>query len=256
MINENFLLEKLKNGKNCLGTWSIIPSPIITEIESEAGLDFVIIDMEHGPIIYETAQTMVIAAESRKTSPLIRLPDISASEISRALDIGCHGLIFPNISTEKDILSIIELTSFSPNGNRGFSPFVRASNYNNQNSQKLNNSNNNILRGIIIESIEGIKNIDTFLKYDEIDLFFIGLYDLSNYLGVPGDMENHILLDYLNTLTEKILQKNKYVGTIASNLDQLKIFKTMKISFLAYLVDSQVVFNGFYEAAKIINEGE
>ena len=253
MLKKNYLLEKLKLHEKCMGTWITIPSEIVVDIATTAGLDYLIIDMEHGPISLETAQKMIITAESNNSSPLIRLGEISESQILRALDIGCHGLIFPNISHKKQIEEIINLTSFSPRGSRGFSPFVRASKYNKSNSTQFNAlTNDNLLRGIIIENPEAINNIDDFLKYDDINLYFIGLYDLSIYLGFPGDMENPQLIDFLNELVKKITKKNKFVGTIASSMSQLKSFKDIGLSFYAYLVDSQIIFDGYDNAVKAI----
>ena len=66
MIKENFIKEKLKKGKPVIGTWSIIPSPINAEIMSSSGLDFIILDQEHGPINFETAQNACSACEASR----------------------------------------------------------------------------------------------------------------------------------------------------------------------------------------------
>ena len=97
MLRKNYIKEKLNSGEKVLGTWSIIPSPITTDIICSAGLDFIIIDSEHGPISFETAQEMVIACESRNVSPLMRIGSIDESEILKALDIGVHGIQIPNV---------------------------------------------------------------------------------------------------------------------------------------------------------------
>ena len=73
MTNKNYLKEKLINGEPVLGTWSIIPSSITTDIIASVGLDFIIIDSEHGPISFETAQQMAIVCESRGVSPVMRI---------------------------------------------------------------------------------------------------------------------------------------------------------------------------------------
>lgn len=255
MLGKNYLLEKLNNNEKCMGTWITIPSEIVVDIATTAGLDYLIIDMEHGPISLETAEKMIITAESNNSSPLIRLGEISESQILRALDIGCHGLIFPNISNIKQIEEIINLTNFPPKGSRGFSPFVRASKYNKHNSTQFNElSNDNLIRGIIIENPEAINNIDKFLAYDDINLYFIGLYDLSVYLGYPGNIENPRLIEFLNELVKKITNKNKFVGTIASSMSQLNSLKDIGLSFYAYLVDSQIIFDGYQNPVKAIKK--
>ena len=85
-----FFKNKLKR-ETCGGTWSIIPSTGI-DIIASTGLDFIIIDSEHGPINFSDAQKQAIACESRNVSPIMRLGGVNESEILRALDIGMHGI--------------------------------------------------------------------------------------------------------------------------------------------------------------------
>ncbi|SVE15717.1 uncharacterized protein METZ01_LOCUS468571, partial [marine metagenome] len=100
MIKRNFVLNKLKKNKAVIGTWIVVPSIISVDIITSTGLDFVIIDREHGPISFETAQEMIIACESRGVSPIMRVGDIEKSFIQNALDIGNHGIQIPNISNK------------------------------------------------------------------------------------------------------------------------------------------------------------
>ena len=102
------LKEKLLNGDTTIGTWLSIPSEINTEIISLAGLDFVIIDQEHGPVGFETAQKMAISAELHSTSPILRLGDINKAFFQNALDIGIHGIQIPNVETKEDAERIIK----------------------------------------------------------------------------------------------------------------------------------------------------
>jgi hypothetical protein len=81
MLRTNFLREHLRAGKPVLGTWLVIPSVVTVDIIASTGVDFVIIDREHGPITFETAQEMAIACESRGVSPVMRVGDIERSFI-------------------------------------------------------------------------------------------------------------------------------------------------------------------------------
>ena len=129
MFNTNFIKEKLHSGKPVLGTWSGIPSTVTTDIISSTGLDFIIIDSEHGPVNFETALDMVITCESRKVSPIIRVGGVIESEILKALDIGAHAVQVPNVTHASDLSNIIRFSKYPPIGNRGFSPFTRAGRY-------------------------------------------------------------------------------------------------------------------------------
>ena len=119
MIKKNFLKDKLLNNQHCLGTWSVIPSNIITDIISSSKFDFTILDQEHGPISFETLQNQIITCENNLCSPIIRVPKVSQEDILRSLDIGAHGIQVPNIQNLDDIKYLIEYSKYPPKGNRG-----------------------------------------------------------------------------------------------------------------------------------------
>lgn len=101
MLNRNYLKEKLESGQSVIGTWSIIPSTVTTEIIASTGVDFIIIDAEHGPISFETAQDMAIVCESRGVSPVMRVGTIDEADILKALDIGVHCIQIPNVDKKR-----------------------------------------------------------------------------------------------------------------------------------------------------------
>ena len=248
MLNKNFLKEKLESGKTVLGTWSVIPSTITTDIIASNNLDFIIIDAEHGPISFETAQEMAIVCESRNVSPVMRVGGINESDILRALDTGVHCIQIPNVNSKEDVESIVRLSKYPPIGKRGFSPFTRAGQYSINNSKILTKkANKNTLIAINIEGKEAIENIDDILAIKYIDIIFIGLFDLSKALGIPGDVENKKVTDYLKELTIKINNAGKYSGTIATSLKNMESYIKMIMKYIVYLVDCDVIRNAYKE---------
>lgn len=248
MLKTNFLKQKLENGKAVLGTWSIIPSTITTDIIASSGVDFIIIDAEHGPISFETAQNMAIVCESREVSPVMRVGNINEVDILKALDIGVHCIQIPNINTKKDVEQLISFAKYPPIGKRGFSPFTRAGDYSIQNSTSLTQkANENILIAINIEGKEAIDEIDSILQIKELDIIFIGLFDLSKALGIPGDVNNQRVLDYLEELTSKINNAGKYTGTITTSKDKITSFINIGIKYIVHLVDCEMLRNSYLE---------
>ena len=246
MLRENFIKRKLENGESVIGTWSIIPSPVVTDILCSSGLDFVIIDAEHGPISFETAQEMAMVCESREVSPIMRIGNIIEEDILKALDIGMHGIQIPNVSKAEDVKKIIEFSKYPPIGNRGFSPFTRSGDYSLSNATKITEiANSNTLIGINVEGVEAINNIEDILKIDQLDIIFIGLFDLSKALGIPGQVEDKQVLKYLEELTEKITKAGKYPGTIATSKTQVKSFISSGLKYILYLVDCEVLRSGY-----------
>lgn len=254
MMHENFIKKKLEDGKMVIGTWSIIPSPLVAEIISSSGLDFIIVDAEHGAISFETAQEMAIACVSKGVSPIMRLGDINESDILKALDIGMHGVQIPNIDNVEDVRKVVKYTKYPPIGSRGFSPFTRAGNYSLDSATVLTEiANRNTLVGVNIEGIDAIKNIDEILTVKELDIIFIGLFDLSKALGIPGQVDDPRVLLYLKELTEKISKAGKYPGTIATSVEKLKEFEAIGIKYMLYLVDCEMLRASY---ANVINEAK
>tara|TARA_Y100000741_G_scaffold363815_2_gene352979 strand:+ start:1877 stop:2650 length:774 start_codon:yes stop_codon:yes gene_type:complete len=257
MIKENFILNKLKNNQTVIGTWCTIPSPIVTDIICSSNLDFVIIDMEHGPISFETAQEMIITSESRNVSPIIRVPSVNQNDSLRSLDIGAHGIQFPNIDSIDHINNIINYCCYPPKGNRGFSPFTRAGNYSIKNAQSLTEkSNKNILKVINIENKNIAENIDDFINQD-IDVFFIGLYDMSKSFGIPGQINDKTFQEYIKKLNKKIINSGKITGTITTDMASLEYYKNIGMKYLVHLVDCEMLNNSYSQIVnyfKKINE--
>lgn len=246
MLNKNFLKEKLESGRSVIGTWSIIPSTVTTEIIASTGVDFIIIDAEHGPISFETAQNMVMVCESKGVSPVMRVGAINEADILKALDIGVHCIQIPNINTKKDVEKIIELSKYPPIGKRGFSPFTRAGNYSIENAKTLTEkANKNTLVAINIEGKEAIEDIDNILKIEQLDIIFVGLFDLSKALGIPGDVDNPKVISYLKELTQKINAAGKYAGTITTSKKKITEFLHIGLKYIVHLVDCEMLRNSY-----------
>ena len=89
--------RKIKNKQAVLGTWCDIPSPSLANVIAKAGLDFIIIDLEHGPMDYKSAQEMAMAAEAGGCEAIVRVPSNEESSILKSLDMGGAGIIVPHI---------------------------------------------------------------------------------------------------------------------------------------------------------------
>src|SRR5690554_335007 len=120
------LINNLKNKKLSIGPFSKCSDPAMIEIIGLAGFDFVIIDLEHGPNSFETAQNLVRAAVMHHITPIIRVNMNNESMISKALDIGAQGVQVPQINNEQSARNVINAARFSPSGNRGICRYVRA----------------------------------------------------------------------------------------------------------------------------------
>lgn len=248
MIKNNYLQEKLAAGKTVIGTFTIIPSLVNTDILASAGLDFIVIDAEHGPIHFETAQQMIIAAESQAVSPALRVSGVNENEILKALDIGAHCLHIPNVTTKKEILRAISYAKYPPLGKRGFSPFTRAGGYSPLHVTQITDwANAHTLLAVHIEGTDALENIDEILQIPELDIVFIGLFDLSKSLGIPGQVDHPKVIKLLKKTIAKINQSGKISGTIATNSNQLERCIQYGIRYITYSVDCDIIRARFLE---------
>lgn len=239
MSTVNHLKQRLKKGDFLLGTWCILPSASSVNVLAASGLDFVVIDMEHGPISYETAEDMVRAADVGGCTPLIRVPRNDESDILRALDIGAHGVIVPHIETVADREKAIAGIKYFPEGKRGLSPFTRAGGYDPKDTAThAERENKKTMSVLIVEGKQGVANLEKIIDDKNVDVVYFGLCDLSQALGIPGQLNNPKLKNFVEKCVQKAKKQKIAVGAFTADLKILRWFKEIGIQFITYSLDS------------------
>ncbi|MBW2154162.1 MAG: hypothetical protein JRH18_21160, partial [Deltaproteobacteria bacterium] len=143
----------LSENRFVLGTFLQFYDTAGVEILSEAGFDFVIIDLEHGTYSAETLKTLIITAHLREIVPVVRVKHNTGQLIMEPLDAGALGVQIPFICTATDVAHAVASAKYHPHGNRGMNPYVRATGYNAETFQTyIRWSNEN---SIVILQVEG-----------------------------------------------------------------------------------------------------
>ena len=189
----NILKEKLAQGKQPLGTYVGTASPAVVECLGCAGLDFVILDNEHSPVEAETTAAMVRAAELRNVTPLARVREISRPAILKLLDVGVQGLIIPDVRSTEDVRRVVDYAKYAPVGRRGFCPSRKDGWGTDPQCGVLDTMAHFNQETLVIpqcETAEALSDIETIAAMDGVDGIFIGPFDLSISMGMPGDFEN------------------------------------------------------------------
>ena len=243
------LRNKFKKKNIAKGIWSIIPNNVVTEIFALSGLDFVILDMEHGNFSKEDIKNSIISCNLHKCSVLVRVPLFSTDNIQSALDSGCSGIVFPKVSSKKDALKAAALCEFSPKGVRGFNPFTRFNNYNLLKKNFYKNDKS-LIKVAIIETKEGINNLDEILSVDGIDVIYLGVYDLSKEYNFKS-IDNKKLLHLIDHSLKKINSRGKVSGLMINNKNYLILAKKLNVQFLVLSVDAEVIGNSAKSILKI-----
>jgi 2-keto-3-deoxy-L-rhamnonate aldolase RhmA len=246
MLGINKLKVKINEGKPVLGVWNTLASPLVTEVIAQSGLDFQIIDLEHGPFILDKVNLHVSACENASScTPLVRIPSNQDWMSLQALDQGAHGVVVPHISNSKEAKELVRTTKYYPSGERGFTPFSKAGGFNNKNtSSYVKNANNSTLLVVIIESQEGLENLDEIVAVEGVDIIYFGAYDLSQALGCPGEVRNPKLINSIKQGVDIVNANGKCAGGfVPQSKDDIKWALDMGMRFVTYQVDSSIIYN-------------
>ncbi len=247
------LKERLKKGESVLGTWNIIASAAVVEAIGYAGLDFVVIDAEHGPISMETAQELVRSAEASGVSAIIRVSTNEPYLILRALDIGACGVQVPHVSTKREAIRVVESAKYYPLGKRGLSPLTRAGKYG-MRENHVSCSNENTLVVINVEGVEGIRNLEDIATVKHIDVVFIGSYDLSQSIGKPGQIKDSRVIDEVKKSVDILDSRGIACGCFANDIEHLEILIDCGVRYLTYMVDSALISKTYKDLGKFFKK--
>lgn len=253
-MDKRSLKERLKNGETVIGSWNMIPSTPLIEIMGYAGMDFVVIDTEHGPISMESAEDLVRAAEITRMAPLIRTSANIPHLILRALDIGAHGVHVPHVSTKEDAIAVVKAAKYQPEGDRGYSPFTRAGRYGLGAEEHARFSNERTIVVVHVEGKKGIENLKDIVSVRGIDVVFIGPYDLSQSLGKPGMVADPQVVEMVKRSARIIKDSGKACGSFAADEKYLDMLIEYGVQYVTYKVDSALIAEAYKKACTDINK--
>ena len=217
--------EKIKNNEFVYGIFTKSQDPMFVEIQGISEYDFVILDSEHGPYSVSQQQNNIRAALLRGLLPIVRVSELSENMIGKALDIGALGVQVPQIENAKQAKKAVKYARFYPYGERGVCRFVSAADYSAKDRNEYFKSSKDLLVILQLEGVQAISNLDEILEVEGIDIIFIGPYDLSQSLGVPGDIKNPKVLNAMINIVEKAKEKNIVVGTFTDDYEMVTKWK-------------------------------
>lgn len=249
MTTENRIKARLKAGGHVFGTWSMLASSAVMNVIGQAGLDFIVIDMEHGPMSFGTAENQIYATEAAGSTPIIRLGEGSEPTILHALEIGTQALLVSHVSTADEARRIVRAAKYYPDGDRGLSPFTRNHGYSDVNlAAKLRYANEQMFIGVLVEGEEGIRNLEQIAGVPGLDMVYLGVYDMSQSVGVPGELSHPKVIKIVRECVQTIEAKGLAAGSVARDKDYLKLLFEAGFRFISYRVDCAILRDGFETA--------
>ena len=224
----------MKYIKQGLGIWQILNSSIITDIIAKSGFNLTLLDLEHGIHTPQSIQDCVFAAKANDLFTIARIPCISYQYIVQVIDTGIDAILFPHIENIEQIDEVLRETLLPPLGSKSFSPFVTKYDY----GIKAKDTKENPFVGILIESLNGIKNSEDLLRNPNIDFVYFGAYDLSIEINKPGQIFNDEILKHLTTVIKYAKTHKKQILSIYRDEKELDLLCKLGVDFPIASVDT------------------
>lgn len=237
--------DKLNQGF-VFGPFSKTSDPAFIEAMGFGGFDFVILDLEHGPTSVQHLQHLIRAAEVSGIFPIVRVKEHNLSLIGEALDIGAGGIQIPQVTDAQSAQQVVRAAKFSPAGMRGVCRFVRAANYSATDRFDYFRAANETVVIVQLEGKEALDHLEQIIAVPGIDIVFVGPYDLSQSLGVPGKIDHPLVAETIREIVAKCLHHRITVGTFVDTLADAQKWGGLGVKYLSYSVDVGL----FYEKCK------
>jgi 2-keto-3-deoxy-L-rhamnonate aldolase RhmA len=231
----------LRSGGMKLGTIVTIDHPAIVEIARLSGFDWLWIDGEHGRFNEISAAT-ACAVTAGGPPAFVRLPDRSPTAIKRFLDIGCDGIILPQVSSAAEVDEIARAALYPPRGERSVG-IARAQGYGTRFAACLESQEYAIV--VQIETVAGVRNAEAIANHAAVDAVVIGPYDLSGSFGIPGKIESSQVVESISSVLAVCKKACKPCGIFAATTEKAKAFAKEGFDLIAVGMDCGTLLDGY-----------
>jgi 2-dehydro-3-deoxyglucarate aldolase/4-hydroxy-2-oxoheptanedioate aldolase len=181
------LRARVRAGETLFGAWAGLGSAAAAELLGIAGLDWIVIDLEHGAGTEADLLAQLTAIEVTGTSAIVRPQSGERLRIGRALDLGAAGVVVPRLDSVAEVREAVSFLRYPPGGGRGVALLTRGGRLGAVNHAGVAALNDDIVGIVQVESPGALAAADEIAAIDGVDVLFVGPADLSHSLGVPGE---------------------------------------------------------------------
>ena len=244
VLTPNRVKSRLKQGQVCYGTMlRTLASVHAVPLAASCGWDFVILDTEHCD--FDTVQIAALALVGRyeeELTLLIRVPDKEYHLMARTLDLGVDGLILPRVDTPRQVAEIIRSTKYRPMGERGASISTVCTRFRSVSGPEyLEWANRELLNVIQIESEEAVNRVDELVAPEGIDAVLIGPFDLSQSLGIPGQLSHPRMQEAYREVIRGCDQHGVAPGVHLQTIEEVGQWVGEGMRFVTFQYDSKLL---------------
>ena len=173
----------------------------------------------------------------------------------RALETGPRSVMVPHINSAEKAEKIAKCCKYFPAGNRGLSPYTRIHDFTHINIQdSLQTENQETMVGILVEGQAGLDNLKDIVKVEGIDLIYLGLFDICQSVGLPGQLNHPKVLGEIKRCCELIQSNGIAAGSMSTSVEYINMLKDVGYTFIAYLNDAAAMKFHFDDIVKQLNQ--
>jgi 2-keto-3-deoxy-L-rhamnonate aldolase RhmA len=231
--------RRLKAGELLLGTMiSEVRNPNVAHLLARAGFEFLIVDNEHGTYSSETVSAIVAAARGAGVEIIVRIPEIRREAILKPLDSGAAGLLVPQVDTVEQAREVVRHAKYPPEGRRGAALRRAHSRYDHVDAAEyLARANEETLIAVQAETPEAIDNAEAIAAVAGIDCVFVGPFDLSVALEIPGQLQHPRQVAAIEAVVQACRKQGKAAGILMFEAAALADWIARGMRFVAYSSD-------------------
>lgn len=238
MSNTGFK-DKLKKGIPQLGMFVASSDPAAVEVAGIGGMDFVVLDLEHGSIYYDLVENMCRAADAAAIDIIVRVPLSEPNNVFRPLDSGATGVQIPQVNDIDTATRVGQNTKYSPDGCRGGAR-PRSSRWGTR-QDYFAQANKETVTVIHCETKECVAALGSILTAPHIDVVFAGPQDLSHSYGVPGDLADPIVQEAIQTMLQAAKKHGIAAGIFVSGAEDAKKRIEQGFTYLVFANDQNLL---------------
>ncbi|MDI6726315.1 MAG: aldolase/citrate lyase family protein [Smithellaceae bacterium] len=210
-------MKQLREGKKAVGTMvRMVRNPASAWMAHQAGLDFIMLDLEHGPFNMETVEDVFKVGRGLNLGCLVRVPELSKGYVSRIMDAGATGVMAPMLETKEQAELLVRWSKYAPPGNRGYGAIGGHTNFQaippGDTTAFMVNANEETISIAQIETALAIKNIEEIASVPGLDALLLGPNDLAISLGCAGDLLGPVLDAAIGKVAEATRRHGKIFG--------------------------------------------
>lgn len=242
-VRPSAIRQKVLNGDVVAGAMVFeFFAPGMPQVLKSAGCEFALFDMEHAGLGFETLKMLAAGCRGVGIEPLVRVPRSEYHFLARALDVGVHGVMVPMVESASEARRIAEATHYPPVGRRGAALGVAQDDYSAGDVKaKLSALNARTLVIAQIESERAMAELEGIASTPGIDVLWLGHFDLTNFLGIPGEFEAPQYLDAVSEIVATARRHGKGLGFMAADAEWARRYRDLGFNMIAAGLDSSLL---------------